>query len=115
MSLRLFMNESEMRRRELLKQTRRLYNDHHEIPAVHPRYGRIYSNLYGNEHPGTRQTETSGNSFYIRLVIGILCFVFYVYLDQTQAEIAQVSSTVIAEHIGQDTDMGAWMETWKTP
>ena len=28
------MNESELRRRELLRQTRRLYNDHNEIPAV---------------------------------------------------------------------------------
>lgn len=115
MSLRLFMNESEMRRRELLKQTRRLYNDHHEIPAVHPRYGRIYNNLYGSEPSGAQQTESSGNSFYIRLLIGILCFVFYVYLDQSSAEIAQVNSTVIAEQIGQEADMDSWIEAWKTP
>ena len=42
------MNESELRRRELLRQTRRLYNDHNEIPAVHPRYGSICSSLYGD-------------------------------------------------------------------
>ena len=42
------MNDSEMRRRELLRQTRRLYDDKREIPAVHPRYGRIYHNLYEN-------------------------------------------------------------------
>ena len=33
------MNESELRRQELLRQTRKLYNDHNELPAVHPRYG----------------------------------------------------------------------------
>ena len=42
------MNDSEMRRRELLRQTRRLYDDKREIPAVHPRYGRIYHDLYEN-------------------------------------------------------------------
>ena len=31
------MNDSELRRRELLKQTRRLYQDSAAIPAVHPR------------------------------------------------------------------------------
>ena len=45
------MNESELRRQELLRQTRKLYNDHNELPAVHPRYGRICSSLYGD---GTR-------------------------------------------------------------
>ena len=29
------MNDSEMRRRELLRQTRKLYDDRREIPAVH--------------------------------------------------------------------------------
>ena len=46
------MNESELRRQELLRQTRKLYNDHNELPAVHPRYGRICSSLYGDEQIG---------------------------------------------------------------
>lgn len=109
------MNESEIRRRELLKQTRRLYNDNNEIPAIHPRYGRIYHNLYGGEHSGAQQNSSAGGTFYIRLLIGILCFVFYVYLDQTSAEIAEFSSTVIADQIGQDTDMDTLIETWTSP
>lgn len=106
------MNESEIRRRELLKQTRRLYNDRNEIPAVHPRYGRIYHNLYGDEHTSAEQNTSAGSSFYVRLVIGILCFVFYVYLDQSRAEIAQVNSSVIADQIGQNTDMNTFIDTW---
>lgn len=106
------MNESEIRRRELLKQTRRLYNDKNEIPAIHPRYGRIYHNLYADEHINSEQNTAGGSSFYIRLVLGILCFVFYIYLDQSRAEIAQVNSSVIAEQIGQNTDMETVIETW---
>ena len=37
------MNDSELRRRELLKQTRRLYQDSAAIPAVHPRYRQYLS------------------------------------------------------------------------
>ena len=49
------MNESELRRQELLRQTRRLYNDHNELPAVHPRYGRICSSLYGDGRTAAEQ------------------------------------------------------------
>ena len=66
MPLRFYMNDSEMCRRELLRQTRRLYDDKREIPAVHPRYGRIYHNLYENN---TEEQEPSGGTFYIRLVL----------------------------------------------
>ena len=110
------MNESELRRQELLRQTRRLYSDHNEIPAVHPRYGRIFSSLCGDEQTAAAErSASSGGSFYVRLVIGILCFVFYVCLDQSQAEIAQVSSSVIAEQIGQDMDADALIETLASP
>ena len=61
------MNDSEARRRELLRQTRKLYDEKREIPAIHPRYGRIYQDLYkDNEKP----EGSSGGSFYIRLAIG---------------------------------------------
>ena len=104
------MNESEARRRELLRQTRKLYQDSSDIPAVHPRYGRIYHNLYENN---TEEQEPSGGTFYIRLVIGILCFVCFVYMDQSKAEIAQVNSTAIVDQIGKEVDTDAIMETWK--
>ena len=51
------MNDSELRRRELLKQTRRLYQDSAAIPAVHPRYGHIYHELY--DTPDSREADIS--------------------------------------------------------
>lgn len=104
------MNDSEMRRRELLRQTRRLYDDKREIPAVHPRYGRIYHDLYENN---TEEQEPSGGTFYIRLVIGILCFVCFVYMDQSEAEIAEVNSTAIVDQIEKDVDAAEIAEAWK--
>lgn len=106
------MNEQEMRRRELLRQTRMLYNDKKDVPAVHPRYGRIYSDLYGSDEKDQEQT---GGTFYIRLVIGILCFVFFVYMDQSDAEVASVNSTSIVNEIEKDIDVNAdaIIEAWK--
>ena len=67
------------------------------------------------QNTAAEHSASSGGSFYVRLVIGILCFVFYVCVDQSQAEIAQVSSSVIAEQIGQDMDADALIETLASP
>ena len=104
------MNDAEMRRRELLKQTKHLYDERRDIPAVHPRYGRIYQNLY---HKEDRQQEQTGGSFYLRLVIGILCFICFVYMDQSDAGVAEVNSTSIVDQIEKDFDMDKVIETWK--
>ena len=104
------MNDSEMRRRELLRQTRKLYDDRREIPAVHPRYGNIYHSLYDSEE----EEQTSyGNSFYIRLVIGILCFVCFVYMDQSKVSVAVVDSTAIVHQIEKNVDVDTIKEVWK--
>lgn len=107
------MNDSEMRRRELLRQTRRLYEDKKEIPAVHPRYGRICQDLYGAKDG---EQETSGGTFYIRLVVSILFFVCFVYMEQSDAKIAQVDSTAIVNQIEKevDVDTEAIAEVWKS-
>ena len=58
------MNDSELRRRELLKQTRRLYQDSAAIPAVHPRYGHIYHELYDTPDSGEMEWILSvGSNF----------------------------------------------------
>lgn len=104
------MNDSEMRRRELLRQTRKLYDDRREIPAVHPRYGNIYHSLYDSEE----EEQTSyGNSLYIRLVIGILCFVCFVYMDQSKVSVAEVDSTAIVHQIEKNVDVDTIKEVWK--
>ena len=74
----MHMNDSELRRRELLRQTRKLYDERQEVPAVHPRYGNIYRSLYDGEE----EHVPSGGSFYIRLAVGILCFICFVYMDR---------------------------------
>lgn len=98
------MNESELRRRELLRQTRKLYDERREIPAVHPRYGRICQELYSPR--GEEGEKPSGGSFYIRLVAGIICFICFVYMDQSDADIAEVNSTSIVNEIEKDFDAG---------
>ena len=104
------MNDSEMRRRELLRQTRKLYDDRRDIPAVHPRYGRIYHDLYKN---GDEEQETPGGTFYIRLVIGILCFVCFVYMDQSKVKVADVDSRAIVNQIEKNMDADTIKEVWK--
>lgn len=99
-----------MRRRELLRQTRKLYDERRDIPAVHPRYGRIYHSLYDNEE---EEQISSGGSFYIRLVIGILCFICFVYMDQSKVSVAEVDSTAIVNQIEKDIDADTIMEVWK--
>ena len=107
---RTVMNDSEMRRRELLRQTRKLYNERQDIPAVHPRYGRIYHNLYGAGDDGAEQVK---GSIYLRLGFGILCFICFVYMDQSKAEVAQVNSTTIVNQIEKTVDAETVKEVWK--
>ena len=104
------MNNSEERRRELLRQTRKLYDERRDIPAVHPRYGRIYHDLYkDNEKP----EPSSGGTFYIRLAIGILCFVCFVYMDQSKTKVADVDSRTIVNEIEKNMDAETIKEVWK--
>ena len=64
--------------------------------------------------PNAEEQEPSGGTFYIRLVIGILCFVCFVYMDQSKAEIAQVNSVAIVNQIEKDVDTDAIVEAWKS-
>ena len=97
------MNSPEERRREL-------YEERKDVPAVHPRYGRIYQDLYRDpEKPETH----SGGSFYIRLAIGILCFVCFVYMDQSKTKVADVDSRAIVNQIEKNMDADTIREVWK--
>ena len=104
------MNDSEMRRRELLRQTRKLYDERREVPAVHPRYGSVYHSLYYDEEE--ERTSLAG-SFYISLVIGILCFAGFVYMDQSKVSVAEVDSTAIVNQIEKNVDADTIKEVWK--
>ena len=103
------MNDSEVRRRELLRQTRKLYDDKQEIPAVHPRYGSLYHDLYAEK---AEKQNSQSSSFYIRLVVSILCFICFVYMDQSNVSVAEVDSTAIVHQIEQDLDVESIREAW---
>ena len=59
-----FMNESEARRRELLRQTRRLYHETgRSTPVIHPRYGNLTTSV-------TEDDAAEDHSFLFRLDYG---------------------------------------------
>ncbi|MCI6464432.1 MAG: hypothetical protein MSA90_03035 [Faecalicatena sp.] len=103
------MNDSEARRRELLRQTKKLYNEDSFIPAVHPRYGNIYHDLYED---GTAQQPKG--SFFFRLSLGILCFICYVWVDYGKINVANVSSDQIVNQIEKQMDMKDIEAVWKS-
>lgn len=88
------MNESEARRAELLRQTRKLYrNNPQTIPPVHPRYGEFFRD-------SEKQDNHSGkNTFFLRLTVGILCFLCYAWMDYSNAEILNLTSNKITAQI----------------
>ncbi|MEY8282333.1 hypothetical protein AALA13_00655 [Lachnospiraceae bacterium 50-23] len=98
------MSDSEKRRKELLEQTRERYSDYHTPPAVHPRYGSAYSQIYGNDElpvPGTLG---------IRAFFCFLLFTIFVAADYKEEKILNVSSEKIVEAIRTDMDV---QEVWQ--
>ena len=82
------MNDSELRRRELL------------IPAVHPRYGHIYHELY--DTPDSREAEHHSGSFFARLMLSVFLFLSFVYIEQNHLKPADISSTQIVNEIQKE-------------
>ena len=102
------MNDPEARRRELLRQTRKRYDDNRFIPAVHPRYGNIYHELYDDQ-----EDTYPKDTVRVRLTRGIRCFICYVWMDSSQAQIASVSSDQIVNQIEKQVEMEDIQEVWK--
>lgn len=100
------MNSSEKRRKELLEQTRRLYSDRREPPAVHPRYKAVYHRLYGDES----DESVSAGTFGLRLFLAFLLFAGFVTMDKQNYEVLHVNSERIVKEIETDMDVA---EVWK--
>lgn len=96
------MDQSEKRRKELLESTRAFHRDRYNTPAVHPRYGNLYGELYGEE-------EQPAGSLGVRLILCCVIFVVYVVMDYQGLQIADVSSQMITQAI--ETDLGL-AEVW---
>jgi hypothetical protein len=92
------MNQSQKRREDLLHQTRILYSDNRSIPAVHPRYGNVYSELYDES---VKKEGTLG----IRVIICILLFVVFLFMDKKETTIFNKSSSQIKELISEDMEL----------
>ena len=89
------MNQSEKRRKQLLNQTRSLYTDKYDCPAVHPRYQNVYRNMYENE-------QTKKGTFGVRMFLCLLLFVGYLYLDYQKTELFEITSSDIEQYISED-------------
>ena len=98
------VNDSEKRRQRLLEQTRELYGEKRSIPAVHPRYGAAYHQIYSDD-----QTGLPPSTFGIRLFLCLLLFAAFVSIDKNQSEVMHVNSRIVDE-ITTDLDVA---EVWK--
>ena len=93
------MNESEKRRRQLLEQTRSLYTDQGIPPAVHPRYGSVYTDLYSSGE------ETGKGTFGIRVMLCLLLFAAFATMDYQGTQISSVGSEKIVEVVEYQPDI----------
>ena len=92
------MNEIEMRRLQLLKNTRNYYSNRYSPPAIHPRYQNAYSSLYGEEEVAIHMKHT----WLYRCIIAILIFVLFYAFDIRNEKIGTIDSAVIVQEIQKD-------------
>lgn len=99
------MNDSEKRRQRLLEQTRELYGEKRPIPAVHPRYGSAYHQIYGDE-----QSQIPPSTFGIRMFLCLMLFAAFVSMDKNKSEVMHVNSSRIVHEITTNLDVA---EVWR--
>ena len=90
------MNESEKRRRELLRSAREMYGDSYIPPAVHPRFRNIYGDLY--------ESEEQSSGLQTRFYIGCVLFLVFVLMDYFHLEVAKVDSAKVVQMVEQNSD-----------
>ena len=106
--------ESEVRRRRLWEENRRRQRNTGMItPAIHPRYGRLYRELYpdgleqsaGNGAEDLDKKENSRGSFTTRLILSTFLFLVFLYVSQNSVELQGISSHEIIEKIQENHDL----------
>lgn len=106
--------ESEVRRRRLWEENRRRQRNTGMItPAIHPRYGRLYRELYpdgleqsaGNAAEDLDKKENSRGSFTTRLILSTFLFLVFLYVSQNSVELQGISSHEIIEKIQENHDI----------
>ncbi|MFI3172287.1 MAG: hypothetical protein R3Y58_07975 [Eubacteriales bacterium] len=102
------MDEKAKRRQELLASTRELYSDRGRvIPAVHPRYGSIYNELYKEEETGEK------SSFRARFIIAMLLFVSFACAEYNNMKIGDYNCDEIAAVVSQNIEIAKVLEQWQ--
>ena len=106
--------ESEVRRRRLWEENRRRQRNTGMItPAIHPRYGRLYRELYpdgleqsaGNGAEDLDKKENSRGSFTTRLILSTFLFLVFLYVSQNSVELQGINSHEIIEMIQENQDV----------
>lgn len=97
------MNESQKRREQLLRDTRSQYSSRRQIPAVHPRYGAVYKNLYGED------TDAPYSTLGIRIAICLILFGLFAAADYKDELIYKYTPTQIVSEIGKQPDFSAFL------
>ena len=106
--------ESEVRRRRLWEENRRRQRNTGMItPAIHPRCGRLYRELYpdgleqsaGNGAEDLDKKENSRGSFTTRLILSTFLFLVFLYVSQNSVELQGISSHEIIEKIQENHDI----------
>ena len=106
--------ESEVRRRRLWEENRRRQRNAGMItPAIHPRYGRLYRELYPdglersaeNESEDLDKKENSRGSFTTRLILSTFLFLVFLYVSQNSVELQGINSHEIIEMIQENQNV----------
>ena len=114
--------ESEVRRRRLWEENRRRQRNAGMItPAIHPRYGRLYRELYPdglersaeNGSEDLDKKEKNSGSFTTRLILSTFLFLVFLYVSQNSVELQGINSHEIIEMIQENqnvflTDFSKW-------
>lgn len=107
--LRCDMNENAKRRQDLVLQMKKGNHFSAAVPAVHPKYDRIYQDLYDQKQEST----TLEYSFSFRLFLAVLCFLLYLAVNTSNVEIAQKYSSEITSTIQKNYDYKEIQEIFK--
>ena len=93
------MNSCEKRRQKLLEETRRLYSDRYISPAIHPRYGFFYDQLY------EKDSKEKGSSFELRVFLCLLILAAFITISKNEAFAEQYNTDEVIECISTNMEI----------
>lgn len=101
------MTDTEKRRMDLLAQTRNMYQDRRQIPAVHPRYGNVYRNLYGSNGMNGEEEKTNKreSSFRVRVILALFIFAIYASADYNGMTVGDVTQEDILQVLSYNIEL----------